>query len=129
MATARSIGIAVTSALAFTVAAAIPAASDTTIAEQADLRGLLGNPSRLSIRHVSLRTALNELTRASGVPLAYSPSMLPKLTDISCSCGALSVGDALGIILSGTAFDFREGDGEVILAPRPSTSFRGAAYR
>lgn len=77
---------------------------------------LLERPARLSVDGVPLVAALEELTRASGVALAYSPSLLPDRR-VSCACASLRVGQALGRLLDGAGFTFRAGEGQVILSP------------
>ena len=84
---------------------------------QAEARTLLARPALLHVEHVPLAEALDELARAANVALAYSPSLLPVRTRVSCACRAVSVGEALAKILLGTGVTYREGNGEVILVP------------
>jgi TonB-dependent SusC/RagA subfamily outer membrane receptor len=87
------------------------------VVSQADLRSLLARPSNLRIEQVALGAALEELTRASGVALAFSPSLLPAGLRVSCACLNRSVAEALNTLLHGSGFDYREGEGQVILIP------------
>ncbi|MGH7505941.1 MAG: TonB-dependent receptor plug domain-containing protein, partial [Longimicrobiales bacterium] len=86
-------------------------------ARQTEPRSLLARRAHLSVERVPLEEALRELARRSGVSLAYSPSLLPAGRNVECSCTSLSVADALALLLAGTGFGVREGDGQVILSP------------
>ncbi|MGH7551500.1 MAG: carboxypeptidase-like regulatory domain-containing protein, partial [Longimicrobiales bacterium] len=124
MATTKSIGLLAIWAIATLLSAAAPARADgASTMEQAKPGGLLARRSHLRVERVPLAAALQELTRSSGVSLAYSPSMLPLQKRVSCACAALSVGDALGTLLVDTGFQYREGDVEVILSPTPMPVF------
>jgi TonB-linked SusC/RagA family outer membrane protein len=98
--------------------------SRTIVSEQVKGTSLLTRPSHLRVEHVALTSALEELARTSGVPLAYSPSLLPAQRKVSCTCSELSVGAALDTLLAGTGFGYREGESEVILVPLPETDAR-----
>ena len=80
-------------------------------------RSLLDRPARLSVERVPLRAAVSELAERSGVPLAYSPTLLPGGLEVSCPCEAVTLRDALTRLLAGTSFTFREADGQVVIAP------------
>ncbi len=81
---------------------------------------LLDRPARLRVTDVRLVDALSQLERRSGVALAYSPSLLPGSTRVSCACTDATVRDALVSLLARTSFVFHEGDGLVLLMPRRS---------
>lgn len=87
--------------------------------DQAKTFGLLDRPAHLSVERVGLTAALDQLARSSGVPLAYSPSLLPAERKVSCDCARLSVANALDTLLLGTGFGYRESNSEVILMPLP----------
>src|SRR5688572_3615614 len=53
---------------------------------------LLRRSARLDVRLVPLERALTELSRTSGVPISFSPSLLPKGDPVSCRCFDLTVG-------------------------------------
>jgi hypothetical protein len=57
---------------------AATAQTTPTAAARTATAALLDRPARLRVRDVSLADALGELERRSGVPLAYSPSLLPR---------------------------------------------------
>ena len=125
MTTAGSIGSPVARAL---LALAMTAGSVAAHAPraQSEAGGLLARPANLQVGHISLQRALQELTRLSGVPLAYSPSMLPGRRKVSCRCARVSVATALDSLLHGTGFAYREADGQVMLVPGPPGSLPAA---
>lgn len=81
---------------------ASPAAGQASVQE----RSLLEQPARLKVENVVLSASLKELHRRSGVALAFSPSLLPKMHRVTCRCERLTVGEALDQILSGTGFHY-----------------------
>jgi TonB-dependent starch-binding outer membrane protein SusC len=81
----------------------------------------LERPARLSVQSVSLERALTRLYESSGVPVTFSPSRLPSDLRVSCACESLRVSDALGILLAGTRFRYREVEGNVVVFDLPST--------
>ncbi len=96
--------------------------SPTTFASKIDASwaapvSLLNRPARLQIAFVPLNAGLDTLAKRSGVPLAFSPSMLPEARLVSCACETLNVGQALDEMLQGTWFAYRELDHEVIVEP------------
>ena len=78
---------------------------------------LLDRPARLIVDRLPLIDALRQLEQASGVPLAYSPSLLPATIAVSCGCHEASLREALTTLLAETRFTFRETDGQVLLVP------------
>jgi TonB-linked SusC/RagA family outer membrane protein len=98
-------------------------ASSVHRAEQAEQHRLLARPAHLRVESMPLLDALRELGRRSGVPLAYSPSLLPDEREVGCTCDAVTVGDALDSLLAGTGVTVSESSGQVILtsprAPAP----------
>jgi TonB-linked SusC/RagA family outer membrane protein len=85
--------------------------------EQTVRHTLLARPANLDVEAVPLIDALQTLALQSGVPLAYSPTMLPASREVSCACRASTLGEALVTLLAGTGFTVREAEGQVILAP------------
>ncbi|HEX5435857.1 MAG TPA: SusC/RagA family TonB-linked outer membrane protein [Gemmatimonadaceae bacterium] len=79
---------------------------------------LLSRPAHLRVQGARLVTALQQLSQRSGVPLAYSPSLLPADKRVTCACDTATVNAALTTLLSGTVFTFLEGDGQVVLIPK-----------
>ena len=108
------------------VAPAYPAAaqSATRVARDA---ALLDRPARLLVRGVSLADALGELERQSGVPLAYSPSLLPSDRSRACACSDATIAQALEQLLESEPFTFRETAGQVVIAPSPREASAGDA--
>lgn len=117
--------------------AAVPVAGHAQAVEIAanadsDRAALLDEPARLHVEGVTLLSALTQLSERSGVPLAYSPTLLPEDVEVTCRCAALTVREALDRVLDRTAFSFRETDGQVILAParsRPALAAEALAER
>src|SRR5687768_4452073 len=83
---------------------------------------LLDRPARLRVENVSLADALGELERRSGVPLAYSPSLLPRDRSLRCACDGATIAEALGQLLAAVPFTYREADGQVIVVPAARTN-------
>jgi len=77
---------------------------------QNDFPAALARPSGVDIRNASIEEALSALHEATGLPLLFSPSRLPKVR-VSCECRHLSVGETLARLLdeAGLAFVMREG--------------------
>lgn len=105
-------------ALAHTVSGQRP---DTRVAQSAKpdehAPSLLERPARLNIEDVSLEAALNALTRASGVPLAFSPARMPRGARTSCSCADVDMRAALDELLAGTSLEYVELSGQIVLFP------------
>jgi TonB-linked SusC/RagA family outer membrane protein len=77
---------------------------------------LLDRTSQLVVRNVSLAIALTRLSEASGVPVAFSPSLVaadPRSVD--CDCRELTVGEVLERVLERSAFGYREMRGEILV--------------
>src|SRR5215204_438655 len=83
---------------------------------------LLERPARLHVQNVSLADALGELERRSGVPLAFSPSLLPASASLNCACDTATTGEALQRLLADVPFTFREADGQIIVVPARETA-------
>ena len=83
---------------------------------------LLDRPARLRVENVSLGDAFGELERRSGVPLAYSPSLLPREHSVRCACDGATIREALQQLLATASFTFRETDGQVMIVPSPRTA-------
>jgi TonB-linked SusC/RagA family outer membrane protein len=88
---------------------------------------LLDRPARLRVADVSLADALGELERRSGVPLAYSPSLLPTARSLQCACDDATIGEALQRLLADVPFTYRESDGQVIVVPSARVAPRDGA--
>lgn len=87
---------------------------------------LLERPARLNIEQVSLEAALNALTQASGVPLAFSPARMPRDARVSCACADVDMRGALDQLLAETSLEYVELSGQIVLFPEDdSQSERG----
>lgn len=69
----------------------IPGTATAQVVELAARRSssnqpLLAKPARLQVEDAELAAALTELSQRSGVPLAYSPTLLPAGVRVDCMC-------------------------------------------
>ena len=78
---------------------------------------LLERPARLNIDSVSVATALTALSRASGVNIVFSPSMLPARPHVSCACQGATVETALRVLLANTGFRYAAVDDKIVVEP------------
>ncbi len=83
-----------------------------------DSLAALDRPARLTAVDESLPNALTKLYNRSGVPVSFSPSRLPADVRVSCACEQVTVREALGILLAGTTFHFREVEGHILIYDR-----------
>jgi TonB-linked SusC/RagA family outer membrane protein len=110
-------------ALALATAAGALLTPTTTTAQASPARAtsggstLLDRRAHLRVHDVSLADALGELERRSGVPLAYSPSLLPHDRSLQCACDDATIAQALEQLLATAPFTFRETDGHVVVVP------------
>jgi TonB-linked SusC/RagA family outer membrane protein len=86
------------------------------MARQNDSTGLLDRRSGVNVREVSLESALGELHRATGLPLLFSPSVLPPVR-VTCQCEGVSVEEALERLLAGTGLSFLLREGQIVITP------------
>lgn len=94
---------------------ATPARAQSPLAV-ADGGSLLDRPARLAVRDLPLALALHRLAEASGVVIAFSPSLVSAGgARVDCDCTDASVGVALERILESTPFHFREMLNEVLV--------------
>ena len=101
----------------------------------------LDRPARLEVANTPITDALAELQRRSGVPLAYSPSLLAGAGRVSCACEASTVREALGRMLGRSGYRFVElgehvviepvieAAGDTAIPPRSMLATRGGAGR
>jgi len=80
-----------------------------------DALPLLERRARLDVEDVPLADALTALQRTSGVPLAFSPDLLPAAADRTCRCTDVTVRVALEQLLSGTGLRYVEGRRQVLV--------------
>jgi len=110
--------------LALALGMAAPAAAQLQVSMAS--ASLLDRPARIALDNVTLPAALMELQRNSGVPLAYSPSLLETEGRTSCSCTTLSVGEALDRILTGTRFRYEDLGGQILIERRAGPQLQNA---
>ena len=113
--TKRRLGLAAAFAPALWLATAliaVPAqAQDSEVLASSNLTAtdreseVLVRPAQLEVSEVALEDALRELELATGVPVAYSPSLLPAHRVVSCFCTDVTVEQAVRTLLSGTGLE------------------------
>jgi TonB-linked SusC/RagA family outer membrane protein len=82
----------------------------------------LARPAQLEIDDTPLAAALIQLQRSSGVSLAFSPSLIPNASRVTCHCASLNVKEALDTMLAGTGFTYAELGRRVIIQPAESSA-------
>jgi TonB-linked SusC/RagA family outer membrane protein len=111
----------ITSALQLVMVVAVPtlAQSATELAAKAqrttDPVAVLDRPARLQVDDVTLPEALTRLHQGSGVPISFSPSLLPKDRRVSCDCLTITTRMALERLLRDTNFTYGELDGQILV--------------
>lgn len=90
---------------------------------------LLLRPAQLDIEKASMADALRALAEASGVPMAFSPSILGRSGLVSCFCRQRTVAEALDRILQGTSFTYTEQTNLVVIIPPLNRSIERVAPR
>lgn len=93
-------------------------AADRRVNERLDL---LQVPANLVIDGATLADALVALTRSSGVPLAFSASLLSEEVGVRCDCQRVTVAEALDSILRGRPFRWALQGRQVVIERRSST--------
>ncbi|MFH1763714.1 MAG: carboxypeptidase regulatory-like domain-containing protein, partial [Gemmatimonadota bacterium] len=76
----------------------------------------------LELADVSLRDALNQLQRATGASLIYSPDFVPVNRVVSCPCVDRTLRESLELLLQGTNLTFDALGNQVRIAPHRPTS-------
>ncbi len=76
----------------------------------------------LELTDVPLREALNQLQRATGAFLVYSPDFVPVNRVVSCPCVEQTLGESLEFLLQGTNLIFDALGNQVRISPRPPDS-------
>ena len=85
---------------------------------EAQAAALLDRPARVEAEALSLADMLLTLRDRSGVPITFSPSLLPEEPAVSCRCTERSVREALDLILDGTPFAWESVGRQVVVEPR-----------
>ncbi len=75
----------------------------------------LRQPAHLVVEEVPISTALTKLYEQSGVPVTFSPSLLPADRRVSCACDTVTVEEALNRLLAGTLLRYREIDRHILV--------------
>lgn len=88
--------------------------------QSSERSSLLERQISLRVEDVTVATALMKLHEASGVPISFSPTLLPQDSRVSCACGGVRLGTALNRLLSGTGFDHLEMGGQIVIVKKPS---------
>lgn len=86
---------------------------------------VLDLPARLEVENVPLAEALLELESASGVSVAFSPSLVDRGLRVSCACRTRTVGEVLDRLLAPTSLRYVVLGEHVVIEPAP----RGAGRR
>jgi TonB-linked SusC/RagA family outer membrane protein len=90
---------------------------------------LLDRPARLLVQDAALVTALTQLAEMSGVPVAFSPSLVgADRRPVTCDCRRATVRDALTQLLDRTGFGFSELHGEVLVFRRDTRTLTPGLY-
>lgn len=116
---------------AVALGAALPAGAQMPAQISLAPESLLDRPARVALTNVSLPQGLMALQQQSGVPLAYSPSLLETEGRISCECTTLTVRQALERMLAGTRYRYEDIGGQILIerraAPQVEPASHGAA--
>jgi hypothetical protein len=82
-----------------------------------DEPSLLDRPAYLSVAEMGIEEALHQLSHSSGVPLAFSLSMIPQSARVSCSCDDRTVKQALDHMLAGMGLSYAEVRQQIVIEP------------
>jgi outer membrane cobalamin receptor len=96
-------------------ALATTAGAQDAAGAQAD--SLLLRQAHLDVRQERLETALQTLSRRSGVPIAFSPDLVRPYPPVSCACERATVAAALDSLLAGTTLRYVEARSRIVVAP------------
>src|SRR5439155_26948984 len=80
--------------------------------------GVLSRPAHLTVKKIPIPDAIEALQVGAGVPLIFSPTQLGEQR-VSCDCGSVTVGDALGQLLKGSPLSYTEYAGSILIEPKP----------
>ena len=78
---------------------------------------LVGRPANVEIQGEPLIDALRLLQAGSGVPIAFSPELIPSRRVTRCDCLESTVGEALEILLEDTELTFVERRSQILVTP------------
>lgn len=101
------------------------AAQDVAVAQhrstQTPERSALDQPAGLDIESLRLAEAFAALQEASGVRIAFSPSLLPDVI-VGCDCAEMTVRGALDRLLTGIPFRYALVGAQVLIEPDPAAA-------
>lgn len=80
---------------------------------------LLHRAARLDVVDLPVADALSELARWSGVPIAFSRTLLPASHVVTCRCAGVSVGQALDSLLRALPFEPSVQEDQIVVVRRP----------
>ena len=80
-------------------------------------RAILMKPANLHVTMVRLQEALDRLQEQSGVPVAYSPSLLPDHL-VTCECLDVTVEEAVRRLLLGTGYQALPVEDQIVIRRR-----------
>src|SRR5690606_13856686 len=80
---------------------------------------VLDRPALLDVDNLPLPQALLELENASGVSVAFSPSLMDRARRVSCTCRTHTVGEVLDRLLATTRFRYVVLGDQVVIEPAP----------
>jgi TonB-linked SusC/RagA family outer membrane protein len=94
--------------------AAQAASLEGVVDEEVARDRVLSRPANLELRDVPLHDALARLHETAGIPLLFSPTLLPEVR-VSCDCGGASVEAVLDRIVRGQGLDYLVRGGQVMI--------------
>ena len=97
------------------------APSGALSAQAEPTRQLVDRPAHLDVQGESLADALRLLQARSGVPIAFSPELIPR-RETRCDCLDSTVGEALEIMLRDTQLTLMERRNQILVFPIPRDS-------
>jgi hypothetical protein len=77
----------------------------------------LDRRAQLTVADVPLASALTELQRRSGVPIAYSADFVAEYQHVACECLDVTVRDALDRLLTGTSLRYEVRGARILILP------------
>ncbi len=84
---------------------------------EAQATAFLERPAGVEAEAVSLADVLHTLRSRSGVPITFSPSLLPSEPTVTCKCREHTVREALDQVLDGTDFSWESVGKQVVVEP------------
>lgn len=88
---------------------------------------ILSQAARLHVTDRPLEQALIRLQQTSGIPLAYSPTLLPVGRVVTCRCTDATVEEAIATLLHGMQLDFRVLADQLVITQKTPSAYLVAA--